>query len=445
MRLPGGKIPSQEPQIIEFLTDIFRCYGKEVVEYQIKIPYYLTTDIWSGYRISINIPDAENIFTTADIEVSEGFITFYSESETIPSTLNLNEEEYRIFEETGDYEESDLYQELIMWGLNPSTDPTMTVTLNNITGAYRELGQLETEVFSNRITEGYRARFDDILGIHQSRNTVDACRLIYEILRDISLAEEDRRVIYACIMETILAGTRSLAGKKNFQEILTALRDNHRRPTSFMDLFRAVSPEQSGRSPLRHIRTPFHGEQSALPDHLLDALIICAELDWNITVEPFGSLFPWRSRPPMERPLISEPHRTADVILDPVCGEGVVLARTYFTALTSGQQRPTPAIIGFCTRPWQVTMTERLLSIVDLICEVTEPDTHTIQVTDPRTTVWSELLPGASSEVWVVSDSRETAWLRTGDGTEPDDTVADTLDSTLNELSRIIPFTVDIE
>ncbi len=90
-------------------------------------------------------------------------------------------------------------------------------------------------------------------------------------------------------------------------------------------------------------------------------------------------------------------------------------------------------------------MTERLLSIVDLICEVTEPDTHTIQVTDPRTTVWSELLPGASSEVWVVSDSRETAWLRTGDGTEPDDTVADTLDSTLNELSRIIPFTVDIE
>jgi len=103
MRLPGGKIPSQEPQIIEFLTDIFRCYGKEVVEYQIKIPYYLTTDIWSGYRISINIPDAENIFTTADIEVSEGCITFYSESETIPSTLNLNEEEYRIYEETGDY------------------------------------------------------------------------------------------------------------------------------------------------------------------------------------------------------------------------------------------------------------------------------------------------------------------------------------------------------
>lgn len=88
MRLPGGKIPSQEPQIIEFLTDIFRCYGKEVVEYQIKIPYHLTTDIWSGYRISINIPDAENIFTTADIEVSEGCITFYSASETIPSTLN---------------------------------------------------------------------------------------------------------------------------------------------------------------------------------------------------------------------------------------------------------------------------------------------------------------------------------------------------------------------
>lgn len=445
LRSPGGQIPSQEPEIIQFLTDVFRCYGKTILGYQIKEPYYMTSEIWSSSRIGIDIPDADHILTTVEIEYSEGTITFYSDSGVIPSTPNLNEEENRIFEETGEYEESDFYQEMIMWGLNPNTAPAMTVIINNITGAYRELGHLATQGFSDRSTGGYRRRTDEILSIHQSKNTEDACRLIYDILRDISLAEEDRRVIYAWILETIFADTRSLAGKQHFQEMLVALRDNHREPTSFMDLFRAVDPEYSDLSHLSHISTPFHGEQSALPDHLLDALIICAELDWNITVDTFDSLFPWRSRPPMERPFIGEPPHTADVILDPVCGEGVTLARAYFTSLTSGEERTTPIVIGFCARSWQATMAQRLLSIVDRFCEVTEPGTHTIQVTDPRTADWSESLPETSSGVRVVSDSRETAWLRAGDGTEPDDTVADTLDSKLNTLSRIIPVTVDIE
>lgn len=133
------------------------------------------------------------------------------------------------------------------------------------------------------------------------------------------------------------------------------------------------------------------------------------------------------------------------MILDPVCGEGVALARAYFASLTTGEQRTAPTLIGFCARPWQATMTQRLLSIVDRFCEVTEPDTRTIQVADPRTADWSESLPETSSEVRVVSDSRETAWLRAGDGTEPDASVADVLDTKLSELSRIIPVTVDIE
>lgn len=127
-----------------------------------------------------------------------------------------------------------------MWGLNPNTAPTMTVTINNITGAYRELGQLTTQGFSDRSTEGYRPRADEILGIHRSRNAEDACRLIYDILRDIPLAEEDRRVLYVCILEIILASTHFLIKKQQFKEMLIALRDNDRGPTTFMDLFRAL-------------------------------------------------------------------------------------------------------------------------------------------------------------------------------------------------------------
>jgi hypothetical protein len=444
IRLLGGKIPSQEPQILEFLTDVFQCYGKKIFGFRIKEPYYMTSDIWSSSRIALNVSDQEGFLTTIEIEYSERSITFQSDSRAIHSTLGFAEDALSIFEETGEYETSDEYQEIIMWGLDPNPNPTITVTIRNITGAYREFGQLATLGSSHTVEVEKQLRADMILDIHRSGALEDASRLVYDILRDIPLAEEDRRIIYACILEIILANTRSPARKKHLREVLSGLRDNHRGPSNFIELFNTVDAEPSRFLHLSNVSTPFHGEQSTLPDLLLDALITCAELDWNITVESYGSFFPWRSRPRTEHSPADELSRTTDVILDPVCSEGVSLAHAYFTALTSCEQVTAPAVVGFCAQSWQSTMTQVLLNIVDLICRVAEPGARSIQVTDPRTAPWSTSLPEASSEVLVVSDSRETVWLRAGNGIDPDETAADTLDSRLSELSRIVPVTVDI-
>lgn len=450
-RTNGKKEPFNESRLIEFMIDIFNCYGVSIFNCRIEPPYYMCSGIWNHPRLTVDMSDVEGGFKTITMGYSKNSISFPTDRVIVPSMSDIDTESFRNFEDTGEYENSDDYLEGIMGDFDFGPAPLTTVTLDNLTGSYRELGRLTTRQAEEYIIYSKHHRADEIIRLNRTGTAVSASALLYDILRDIPLSEENRRVIFVIIISSLIAAAHIADRSKVLKYALIELRDKYSKLDTFQDLLNLMDHIEIEGIYKKDIWNPAAIMRSNPPKYLINALIASVDIDWNITPDNFESLFPWR-KPSQDGFTIPHDHTAQiDAILDPVCAEGVTLARAYLLFLTErgtdpflSGSAPLPSIIGLCAHPWQVATTNILLSVVEHICNPQAHCFRNIRDKDPRFEKWSALLPEETSHVLVVSDTRETNWLRLGSGIYPDYAAAEILDAKLDELCSRVPTIVDI-
>lgn len=435
-------IPFILGDFIRFMTEVLKCYGATISRYECDPPCRKTSEIWPRGDFTVTVPEFTESEQSVTFKKSTEALTFPSYRKVLPSAQTFEKITMQTIEKTGEYEELDRYVDQTMRELSSGKPTLTTVTLQNITGSYRELGHLicDNETLDPLLVEHHRD--DELISIYKEKDFGIVSALIYDILRDSPLPEDSRRVLHVRFIYTLISYYRSRETQKNkFKDALSDLlrtEESNASGVTYSDFFSIFGRCFPGLLRTGVFEFSVEGDALPLPQFLLETLSAALSLAPTINLEKFCDILTWRQSK-KENPIgASILQKEIETIIDPVCGEGYIISRRYFEILQSKENPRIPQVVGLCVTKWHAAIADTLIDIVNLLHGVQHSPiiNHRIIVADARALPWSQYISTESNTILVASDENEHAWIRADDGMAQDYTAADSLNLRIDELSQ---------